>query len=126
MKRRTITLYDYKNRPTDVKTPLESWWWGLRVGSNLGTNHCVISCYNESTVAYITDYGFARIAYCESHARERIMNTMLTGQLERGIWCEAWNGKLRPHDYYKRYMSDMMKAYPLKAKKLKQKLAMIK
>jgi hypothetical protein len=125
MKRRTILAYDYKNRPTTIKLPKESWWWASRTGNNLGTSHCVISCYNQADVFYITPSGLARIAYCDSHAESRIMNTMITGQLEQGIWCIAMRGKLEPHWYYKRYFSYLQKSYPEQAKKLKLKLKSI-
>jgi len=122
MKRRTITVYDYKQRPCDIPLPKESWWWGRRTGEGMGTLHCVISCWNESNVFYITDYGNARIAYCDSHAIVRIMNTIATGELERGIWCITENGKLKPHWYYNRYMKYMEKLHPKQAEKLKLKL----
>lgn len=127
MKRRTITIYDYKDRPCTVPLPKDGgWWWGPRVGSNLGTNHCVISCYNHADVVYITDYGLARIAYCDSHAITRILRTIITGELERGIWCQTNNGKLVPHYYYKQYLPYMKALHPNKAKRLEEKLLLIK
>lgn len=123
VKRRKLILYDYKNRPTEVKLSKEHFWWGQRIGERMGTLHCVISCYNEASVVYITDFGFARIAYCDSHAIMRITHTLITGQLERGIWCVAENGKLKPHWYYKRYFSYMKKLHPKQARKLKEKLS---
>lgn len=121
-KRKQITVYDYKNRPTKLNLPKESWWWSMRTGDNLGTLHCVVFCYNTASVFYITPSGFARIAYCDSHAETRIMNTMLTGQLEQGIWCIANNGKVKPHWYYQRYFPYMQKTYPKQARKLKKKI----
>ena len=125
-KRKTITMYDYKNRPTNIPIPKDTWWWCLRTGTKLGTLHCVVSCYNIASVVYITDYGLARIAYCDSHACERIMNTMLTGNLERGVWCIANNGKLKQHWYYERYMNIMKQNHPKQAKKLLEKLKTIR
>lgn len=118
-------VYDYKNRPTKLNLPKESWWWAMRTGDHLGTLHCVISCYNNASVFYITPSGFARIAYCDAHAETRIMNTMLTGQLEQGIWCIANNGKVKPHWFYQRYFDQLKSKYPKQAKKLKEKLKSI-
>ena|SRR5690242_18429421 len=125
LKRKQITVYDYKNRPTILNLPKESWWWNLRTGDNLGTLHCVVGCYNLAEVFYITPNGFARIAYCDSHAESRIMNTIITGQLEQGIWCIAKNKRLQPHWFYQRYFEYMQKAHPKQAKKLKDKIKFI-
>lgn len=121
-KRRTITLYDYKNRPTEVKIPISGFWWTNRIGEKWGTFHCVISCYNNADVVYISDYGYASICYCEAHARCRILESMFGEGLERGLWCNANNGKLEPHWYYKRFMSELKKMNPKKAKKLETKI----
>ena len=122
MKRRTILLYDYKNRPCKVALTKDGgWWWSKRLGA-MGERHCVISCYNEATVVYITDYGYARIAYCQAHADNRILGTMLSGMLERGVWAISDNGKLKPHWHYKHYMGYMKKVHPKQAKKLEEKL----
>lgn len=125
-KRQTITLYDYKNRTCKVLISKENFWFSKKMRESRGSLHCVISCNNEASIVYITDYGFARIAYCNSHAIWRILNTIITGQLERGLWCETENGKLKPHYYYKQYMQYMKKLHPKQAKKLELKLKGLK
>ena len=122
MKRDSITIYDYKNRPTNVKLPKNGHWWTCRTGQRMGTLHCVISCFNNSDVFYITDKGNASIAYCDSHAGRQILENMLDGSIQRGLWCVANNGKLQPHWYYKRFMSQFKEQNPRQAKKLEQKI----
>lgn len=118
MKQKFIDFIGYDKKHTKIPLSKENWWFNKRQGYS----HCVVSCSNFSDVFYITDYGFARIAYCDSHAKNRILNSIITGQIERGLWCEVWKGKLRPHEYYKRYLPLFKKLYPNKAKKLQQKL----
>lgn len=122
LKRKQLTVYDYKNRITKINLPKNGYWWQNRIGDKLGSLHCVISCYNSSDVFYISDYGLCSIAYCDAHARSRILESMFGEDLQRGLWCIANNGKLEPHWYYKRFMSQLKKLNPKSAKKLEQKI----
>lgn len=111
-----FTGYDKK----ETKIPLSKnpeWFKDSR-----GSGHCVVSCYNFADVFYITDYGFASISYCDSHACNRILESMFGDNLERGIWCSPIKGKLIPHWYYKRFLPQFKKLSPTKAKKLESKL----
>ena len=120
--RETVTFWDYKDRPTLIKTPKDGWWWN----DDRGAQHCVISCRNFADFVYITTRGHAKIGYCEAHANQRITTTIITGKLEQGVWARPQNGKLVASWTYDRYIKFMMESSPVQAKKLQKKLKVFK
>ena len=117
-RRRYINFIGYDKKTTKIPISKDDWWFT----NALGESHCVCSCSNLTDNFYITDFGLCRIAYCDSHARNRILENMMSGSLQRGLWCEVYKGKLIPHEYYKRFIPLFKKLYPVQAKKLQKKL----
>jgi len=122
MKRQFLEFINYDKKRTKIPLSKGNYWFR----KDLGYSHCVVSCSNFSDVFHITEYGFCNIAYCEAHAKIRILNDLLTGQLERGLWCEVHNGKLIPHNYYLRFITLFRKMYPKHQKKFNTKFSAYK
>mgnify|MGYP001558307235 CR=1 FL=1 len=118
MKRDYLIYIGYDKKKTKIPLSSDKYWFS---GSR-GNSHCVVSCLNFSECFYITDFGYCSISYCDAHAETRILSSMLSGELQRGIWCTVEKGKVKPHWYYKRYMPFMEKANLKQALKLKRKL----
>lgn len=122
MERRLLTreyldFENYDGKHFKMPLPKSSWWFTSR-----DVSHCVVSCSNIADTFYISDFGFVHMAYCDSDARSRILHTLITGELERGIWCSVYKGKLSPHHFYGYYLKHMIHAHPKQAKKLEEKL----
>lgn len=118
-----LNLIWYDKREYKIPLTSNNWWFKDKYR---GASHCVLMCNNDSQAFYFTEKGKAKIAYCLAHAEKRILETMLTGRLERGIWCMIDQRRMRPHEDYKRYMPYLKKHNPKQAKKLEEKINMIK
>jgi len=116
-----ITYVDYDGKHVKIPIPKNGYWWTKKYGAS-----CVIGCNNTIEAFYITDKGHASIGYCDAHARSRILEHMITGVLQRGVWCQVEKGRLEPHDYYKRFIKEMKATHPKQAVKLKNKLKKFK
>jgi hypothetical protein len=118
MKRPYLELIWYDKKKYKLPIPKKSWWFF----DSRGKLHCIGSCANTATVFYVSDSGLASRAYCEGHAVNAILQTMITGGLERGLWCTIQSRRLKPHWYYEQYMKYLKKSNPTQAKKLQTKI----
>jgi hypothetical protein len=118
MQRPYLNLIWYDKKKYKLPIPKKSWWFN----DSRGKLHCTASCSNIATVFYISDRGLASIAYCEGHAVSSILQTMITGNLERGLWCTISLNRLKPHWYYELHMEYLKKSNPIQAKKLQIKI----
>lgn len=121
-KRQFLDIIHYDKKRYSIPMSKEQYWFR---GSR-GQSHCVVGCYNISDCYYISDKGLVSHCYCLAHAEVRILDTMITGNISRGIWCAIYNGRLQPHEYYFRFMKMLMQSNPRQAKKLQIKLALWK
>jgi hypothetical protein len=118
MKRPYLEFSWYDKKTYKLPIQKKSWWFN----DSRGKFHCTATCFNTANVFYVSDSGLVSIAYCDSHAANAILQTMLTGGLERGLWCTIWSGRLKPHWYYEHYMKYLKTSNPKQAEKLQVKI----
>ena len=112
-KRDHIRLFGYDESSVLIPIPKNSYWWNKRHKAR-----CVVGCINSPTVAYVSDYGLATLAYCKEHASIRIMKDLLNGTKTRGIFVICHKGKLIPFWEYDVLIKKILEITDAKIRKI--------